>query len=221
MFRIHKNKDNPYVMINKNTTDDRKISWKARGILCYLLGLPDDWQIYETELVKHSEPDGISSLRSGIKELMKKGYIERVKLRNEKGQFVGYEYSVYEVPTVFRKTEDGKAKIGKSNTTNKNLTNKTPNQYLRLLNESKDEYVLFYLKALEQYGKKQKRVSLDNFDKIEKSIEVLVGEDVSLEIWKNAVHEHLKGLPKSNDGDILAFLKASMWYFEVDLEGRV
>lgn len=117
IFRVCKNKDNPYVMLNKTCINDVRLSWKAKGILGYLLSLPDDWQIYQTELVKHSA-DGIKSLASGLKELENYGYLKKEYLRNEKGQFIGYNYSVYEVPTETPKAENGKTENGKRHTTN-------------------------------------------------------------------------------------------------------
>ncbi|ASN67518.1 hypothetical protein 8AX9_1, partial [uncultured Caudovirales phage] len=58
---------------------------------------PDDWQIYETELEQHSA-DGLSGLKSGIKELEEIGYIQRNRKRDKSGRLNGYEYLVYEQP---------------------------------------------------------------------------------------------------------------------------
>lgn len=104
-FRVKKEK-NPFVMIDKTSLKDERLSWKAKGLLAYLLSLPDDWKIYEAEITGHST-DGIKSTRSGIQELIKYGYIVRVQLRGEKGKFGGYEYEVYEKPTVIPKEENG------------------------------------------------------------------------------------------------------------------
>ena len=87
IYRVAKDKNNPYVMINKALLKDEGLSWKAKGILSYLLSLPDDWQIYESELQNHAS-DGIDSLRSGIQELIQHGYIHR-KRRNEISLIVG------------------------------------------------------------------------------------------------------------------------------------
>jgi hypothetical protein len=104
-------------MLNKIFLNDTELSWQAKGMLSYLLSLPDDWKIYEAEIQTHSS-DGIKCTRSCIKELINKGYIKREKLRNEKRQFNGYEYCVYEIPAVMPKTENGKR-----HTTNNNITN--------------------------------------------------------------------------------------------------
>lgn len=95
IMRIQK-KDN-YVVIDKTLLNNRELSWKAKGLHSYLMSLPDDWRVQETDLVKRSK-DGKESTRSAIKELTEAGYIKRVAVR-EKGKFKSWEFVVYEVPT--------------------------------------------------------------------------------------------------------------------------
>lgn len=121
VFRVYKESGN-FVTVHKSFIHDDNLSWKAKGILLYLLSRPDDWRIYETELNKHSS-DGRDSLRTGIKELEEAGYIHRTRRRNEKGQLREYEYQVFEQPNQIGKTYVGKTNIGKSNTTNNDSTN--------------------------------------------------------------------------------------------------
>ena len=126
VFRVYKESGN-FVTVHKSFIHDDNLSWKAKGILLYLLSRPDDWQVYETELNKHSS-DGRDSLRTGIKELEQAGYIHRTRKRNEKGQLKEYEYQVFEQPTQIEKNHVGKShlgnsNLGKSNTTNNNNTN--------------------------------------------------------------------------------------------------
>lgn len=134
-FRIQKDKENPYVMINKQCLNDNRLSAKAKGILAYLLSLPDDWQIYESEISKHFA-DGIKSINSGIKELIKFDYIVREQTRGKVGRFGSYDYCVYEVSTEtlkaeYRESVVGKADGGKWHTTNNDLTNNNlTNTYL-------------------------------------------------------------------------------------------
>jgi hypothetical protein len=86
-----------FTIIDNDAVQDITLSFKARGLLAYLMSLPDDWQIYEQEITKHTT-DGIKAVRSGIKELIFTGYISRSSQRNESGQFIGYEYLVYDKP---------------------------------------------------------------------------------------------------------------------------
>ena len=73
------------------------MSWKAKGLMTYLLSLPEDWKIYVDEIVKHST-DGEAGLRSALKELIKYGYIKFERKRNEKGIFVQGIYTIIECP---------------------------------------------------------------------------------------------------------------------------
>ena len=223
MIRVVKDKENPYVMLNKQFLQDENLSWKSKGILAYLLSLPDDWQIYETELEKHST-DGLSSLRSGLKELMENGYVNRIQNRNGKGQFVSYEYQVHEVSTEMRKTDSGQSYNGKSHTTNNNSTNKkgTNNEVLlhNLDELNYDRYISIYLQTMRDlgFGCKHKRISENNFNYIKSAINEIKEYDIDTDRWQDAVTEHFEKLPKNNDGDILAFLKAAARYFEVNID---
>lgn len=97
IFRKAKNKENPYLMMHKQSLQDRGLSWKAKGILAYLLSLPDNWKLYQSELVTHSK-DGKESLKNGMNELMDKGYLRRSWLRSEHGKYKAILYEVFEVP---------------------------------------------------------------------------------------------------------------------------
>ncbi|MDU0443773.1 DnaD domain protein [Staphylococcus haemolyticus] len=142
VFRVYKESGN-FVTVHKSFIHDDNLSWKAKGILLYLLSRPDDWRIYETELNKHSS-DGRDSLRTGIKELEEAGYIHRTRKRNEKGQLREYEYEVFEQPNQIGKTYVGKTNIGKSNNTNNNNTNNNNTN-----NETGDTSKIFQLVSKE------------------------------------------------------------------------
>jgi hypothetical protein len=125
-------RENPYAQVDKSILKNPSLSWKAKGLLTYLLSLPNDWKIYESELVKHSN-DGIKALRSAVKELIDAGYMVRNKIRNEKGQYIGYETLVYEVPEVpfsdvgfsdVGFSDVGFSALRKGHTTNIDSTNK-------------------------------------------------------------------------------------------------
>lgn len=83
MTRMIKKYNNKFTIISNNAVQDNRLSWKARGIFTYLWSMPDDWNFYETEVAKHAT-DGRDSLRSGLVELKKYGYLksERERLSN-------------------------------------------------------------------------------------------------------------------------------------------
>jgi hypothetical protein len=154
-FRIKKSKDNPYVMVHKGIVMDTRISYKAKGLLFYLLSRPDDWQVYEGELTRHST-DGLRAVRSGIKELLQAGYLKRFRLHKPNGQLAGFEYHVHEVPaksTIMPKRNNAK----QHRNTNIDLTNTdqvinlTPDE-LQLMDLHRDRWELFIETLKSQTG---------------------------------------------------------------------
>ncbi|HFJ9441150.1 MULTISPECIES: DnaD domain-containing protein [Bacillus] len=95
IFRVKK--DNNYSVINNTGLKDKRLSWKAKGILAYILTLPDDWVFYREELSQHAK-DGINSLRAGMKELKEYGYIKRFPIKDAKNKIVRWETIIYEIP---------------------------------------------------------------------------------------------------------------------------
>lgn len=96
-FFIREKKERNYTVMCNNHLRNEKLSWKGKGLMSYLLSLPDDWQIYLSELEKHAT-DGKDSLRTAIKELEEQGYLSKKQRINKKGYFDGYEYTIYEIP---------------------------------------------------------------------------------------------------------------------------
>ncbi|MCP1145783.1 helix-turn-helix domain-containing protein [Lysinibacillus endophyticus] len=94
IIRVEKNEN--YVVLDRGLLNDARLSWKAKGILAYMLSMPDDWVFYVEELMKHGA-DGEKSFRSGFNELKKFGYLERFPVY-ENHQIVKWETIVYEVP---------------------------------------------------------------------------------------------------------------------------
>ncbi len=76
---------------------DDRLSWKAKGLLAYMLSMPNDWTFYNDELMKHS-PDGSSTFKAAMNELKEYGYVVRRKMKDKKGKFIGWETVVYEQP---------------------------------------------------------------------------------------------------------------------------
>jgi hypothetical protein len=97
IFRTMKNEDNPFVMIDRRPIENPALSWKAKGILAYLLSRPDNWIVRLGDLVKRS-PDGVYAIRGAINELQKAGHVNRKAVRDTDGTFLRYELEVYELP---------------------------------------------------------------------------------------------------------------------------
>ncbi|MDH2862623.1 helix-turn-helix domain-containing protein, partial [Bacillus cytotoxicus] len=90
-------KDSNYTTINNTGLKDERLSWKAKGILAYILSLPDDWVFYREELATHAK-DGLDSLRAGMNELKEHGYLHRFPVKDDKNKIVKWETVIYEIP---------------------------------------------------------------------------------------------------------------------------
>jgi hypothetical protein len=76
---------------------EKRMSLKAKGLLSLMLSLPDTWNYSVSGLVTLSK-DGKDSVMSALAELEKFGYLQRERLTNDKGQFSGIEYNIFEQP---------------------------------------------------------------------------------------------------------------------------
>lgn len=122
IFRVKK-EPGEWFMLHKRIINDARLSWKAKGILIYLLSKPDDWVCRMADIEQHAT-DGRDACASGIRELEQVGYIRRAQTRTETGEFGPPEWVVYEwPPTVNGKPVNGKTVNGKPATTNNDLTN--------------------------------------------------------------------------------------------------
>lgn len=95
VFRVVKNSN--YTTLSNYHFKDKRLSWKAKGLLSTMLSLPDDWN-YTIEGLSKLSADGIKATNSGLLELERCGYLERKQTRNENGHFGLAEYYVYEQP---------------------------------------------------------------------------------------------------------------------------
>ena len=82
-FLRKEHKEN-YTCIN-NGVFKSDLSLKARGMLCTMLSLPDDWEFSENGLQAILK-DGQASVRSAIKELESAGFLSRTRERDESGR---------------------------------------------------------------------------------------------------------------------------------------
>lgn len=98
IVRSPKDRTHPYATLDNRLIEDPALSWKAKGLVAYLLSRPDGWEIRAADLVKRSA-DGETAVRSGLKELETRGYLVRRALRDPRtGHFTGYQLTVYECP---------------------------------------------------------------------------------------------------------------------------
>lgn len=120
MKRIRVEKSKNFTTINNEFIFNKDLSLKAKGMLCHLLALPNEWKLYVEEVEKWHK-DGKKAIYSAFKELTDNGYMKREQIRDN-GKFKGYDYVVYEVPySQKRNTEKRYAENGTLLNTNTKL----------------------------------------------------------------------------------------------------
>ena len=94
IFRIEKNKN--YTIMSNYHLKEKEMSLKAKGLLSLMLSLPNNWD-YTIEGLVTICKENETAIKSTLKELKDFGYLEILKVQNQKGQFE-YEYNIYEKP---------------------------------------------------------------------------------------------------------------------------
>lgn len=131
LIRAPRPESNFYVL-DKSISQDKRLSWAARGLLIYLLGKPDNWVVSVEDIrnqTKDSDkPTGRDAVYGLIGELIKAGYVRRTQTRVDQGGFSKNDYEVREAPL----TEN--PDTGEPYTAKPTLTRTDSNQELNLTN---------------------------------------------------------------------------------------
>lgn len=98
MAIIRSKRTRNFTVLNNDLIRDTTLSFKARGLLQYMLSMPDDWKFYVSELAKHSSKEGEGAIRSAITELEEAGYMRRIRKRGKGGKFEAVDWEVLDEP---------------------------------------------------------------------------------------------------------------------------
>lgn len=94
--------DSNFYLLNKSISEDRRLGWASRGMLVYLLGKPDNWQISIQALINETQDSGSKTGRDTVYKLLAElegaGYISRVQQKLPGGKFAPVDYVVSEIP---------------------------------------------------------------------------------------------------------------------------
>ena len=95
-FRVNKNVN--YTVMSNHHLQDKRLSLKAKGLLSYMLSLPDDWD-YSLKGLTAGCRDGHGQCDAPrFCELEDGGYLCRSKVRDARGRIIDYNYEVFELP---------------------------------------------------------------------------------------------------------------------------
>lgn len=80
---------------------DDEISFRAAGVLSYLLSRPDGWETDSKRLARGKRREGRDAIRTALKELEARGYLHRVKVRRPAGMTLDGRYVGGQITTEY------------------------------------------------------------------------------------------------------------------------
>lgn len=86
-----------FTVVAREAVNDERLSFRARGVLFWLLDKPDDWMVNAEQIAKES-PEGRDAVRSALRELERAGYLRREMVQGETGRWRTVT-TIYESPT--------------------------------------------------------------------------------------------------------------------------
>ena len=206
VFRVEKNKN--YTVMANYHLRDKELSFKAKGLLSYMLSLPEDWD-YSLNGLASLNKEGIKAIKNIITELKEHGYLKIMKLREENGQYK-YDYLIREIPEgIEPEYPKGDAVKGESEKGIQINTNKQ-NTKEQIDKEDKSKKSSFFnnlnslTKALIKYGYTNlDDVEILNYNKLfNKLLEDYSYEDLIIITWYIADHV-IKRKFLDEDGNII------------------
>jgi hypothetical protein len=86
VIRAARSAEGRYTQIMNAALQDERLSFRARGLMAYLLSLPPSARVNSSQLAERA-PEGRDAVRKALAELEEHGYLRRTKERTDKGTF--------------------------------------------------------------------------------------------------------------------------------------
>ena len=86
MSVLRKKSKEGWTTIDNSILEDESLSWRAKGLACYLISKPNDWVIRMPHLI-HVGKEGEKAVRTALQELAIAGYLMRHREQDTLGQF--------------------------------------------------------------------------------------------------------------------------------------
>lgn len=84
-FILKKKTKKNFTIINNEILHDEELSWEAKGVACFLLSKPEDWEISVSAL--SNIHGGRDKIRKIFTELINTGYMYKSQNRSKRGKF--------------------------------------------------------------------------------------------------------------------------------------
>lgn len=125
-----KKRQGKYTTVSNSFLRDNNISFKAKGLFCYMFSMSDGWN-FTLQSIATQQNDGLSSIKSAMDELKEFGYVVYEKHANGKGTYHLNDDPKVENPNVENPNVDftieGKSTPIKNNNSTKKNNSKNTN----------------------------------------------------------------------------------------------
>ena len=197
VFRINKTEN--YTVMGNYHLREKDMSLKAKGLMSIMLSLPKDWD-YSINGLANLSKDGKDSVMSTLNELENFGYLIRTKNINEKGQFDGYNYDIYEKPNTDKPCAENPNTDNQTQLNTIIINNKNNNKEINKESFSEEDLALWFSKVYEIYPRKVSKVKakemferklrgLDKETAYKKAIAIYRMLERQVEVWESEKRE--------------------------------
>jgi hypothetical protein len=209
-----------YVQVSNKTAQDKNLSFEARGLLVFMLSLPEDWVIHKSWLIEQTSA-GRDKIQRMVNELVKMGYLVKKQAHGDNGQFLNNDLYVYPEPmTVDGLAVDGLAVDDKPTTTKETLLEKKDNtntvqqvEQIAPLKTQECEEMAFDLIWGCWPVKQNKKKAKESFNKICKKLKTDEAIKNEVAMMLNYQQMALARLKATNGGEYIGFDKLHMTTF--------
>lgn len=214
MAILRKNNHEKYTVVDNEIVRDDRLTLKSFGLLIKLLALPDNWEFSEKGLETIFK-DGLTSIRSGLKDLEKLGYLKRTRARDEKGRMTNVEWIIFEKPLVPPKSHfpimDSRS-LENSTQYNTNISNtKQPNTNINnkgaILSEVAPLSLLFFSLYYDSFGEEHPHIKINQIARAESEIQDFLNEcGIDEEFLEDIILKYFQtNFPRGTDYNINHF----------------
>lgn len=184
-----------------------------------MLSKPDNFK-FHLDMLAEEAPDGLDSVKAGVKELERLGYIRRYPTKI-KGKIVAWNMDVYEKPQMDFPQVEKPLVENPTLITNDLITNELNKKDIKVYTEltfGGHPFLYIYNSYFKQVFKKEHMgVTQEQLDLILSWINELEDMGIDDDGFEEKTSEHFNKLPSSNNGNIIAFRQASRRYFDVEI----
>jgi len=119
-----------FTILSNAVLNDARLSFRARGVLMWLLSKPADWRTRSESIAAQSPTEGRDAIRTAMRELERLGYLVREKVQDERGRWHTIQ-TIYEEPADPgpEKSSTGRTDVDESGATQRTESRRTETNY--------------------------------------------------------------------------------------------